>query len=67
MTNPSNTWKQQAYDAGALARREGRNNTDNPHSDIVNEELFDDWAEGWWDTDYELKILECGCRGECAS
>jgi hypothetical protein len=63
MINPSNTWKQDAYDKGALARREGRDNTDNPYSDLVNEELFDDWAEGWWDTDYELK----GLKGECAS
>jgi len=53
-----NTWKQDAYYKGALARREGRDNTDNPHSDLVNEDLFDSWAEGWWDTEYELKGLK---------
>lgn len=53
-----------SYHDGRLARREGKENTDNPYSDIVNPELFDAWADGYWD---EHESLTVNKKGECAT
>ena len=52
-----------AYHDGRLARREGKENIDNPYSDIANGDLCDAWADGYWDEHESLTAL----KGECAS
>jgi hypothetical protein len=52
-----------AYYDGRAAYREGKENTDNPFSELSNGELFDLWADGYWDEHASSTDL----KGECAS
>ncbi len=62
MTN-ANFPSSEAYEQGRLARREGKENIDNPYSDLVFEELFDSWADGYWDQHAELTKQRSDCAG----
>lgn len=53
----------EAYNQGRIARREGKENIDNPYSDMVSEAEHDAWADGYWD---EHETLTKN-KGECST